>query len=175
MTQFRNNSEEYSKIKDIVKREVESVLTNPRQILLLTLRSVVESARKESRKFTALVYNFPSPNTLGQSPPTFAGNQYSYVPYMDEQYLSSEYSNNNEETYERILLNEAGQLYNKMVKDLTDKAISNTTSKNESSLQLESELRNVKFGSTSRLEAYRNRSEAEYTFIQSEADDGNRG
>ena len=68
---------------------------------------------------------------------------------MEEQYLSSEYSNNNEETYERILLNEAGQLYDKSVIDLTDKAISNTTSKSESTLQLESELRDVKNDSTS--------------------------
>jgi hypothetical protein len=68
---------------------------------------------------------------------------------MEEQYLSSEYSNNNEETYERILLNEAGQLYDKLVIDLTDKAISNTTSKSESTLQLESELRDVKNDSTS--------------------------
>ena len=82
---------------------------------------------------------------------------------MEEQYLSSEYSNNNEETYERILLNEAGQLYDKLVIDLTDKAISNTTSKSESTLQLESELRDVKNDSTSWLEVYINRSEAECT------------
>jgi hypothetical protein len=134
MTYFKDNSEEYSKIKDTIKREVESVMTDPKQILLLALRSVVESARKESSKFTALVYNFPSPNALGQSPAAFADNQYGYAPYMDEQYLSSEYSNHNEETYERILLNEAEQIYDKMVIDLADKAISNTASKNEPSL-----------------------------------------
>ena len=63
MTYFKDNSKEYSKIKDTVKREMESALTDPRQTIMLAVRSVVESARRDASNFYALVYNIPSPST----------------------------------------------------------------------------------------------------------------
>jgi hypothetical protein len=131
MTYFKDNSEEYSKIKDTVKREMESALTDPRQTLMLAVRSVVESARRDSSNFYALVYNIPSPSTLGYSPSAIG--EYNNVSYTDKRYLSSDYSNS-EEAFEKILLNEAEELYDQMIISHTDKAISDTTSKSESSL-----------------------------------------
>lgn len=64
MTHLRNNSEEFSKIVNTVKREMEGTLTEPRQILMLAFRSIVESVRKDASKFHALVYNLPSVNTI---------------------------------------------------------------------------------------------------------------
>src|ERR687896_220929 len=45
MTHLQNNSEEFSKIVNTVKREMEGTLTEPRQILMLAFRSIVEFVR----------------------------------------------------------------------------------------------------------------------------------
>ena len=107
MTYLQNNSEEFSKIKDTIKKEMEGTLTDPRQILMLAFRSLVESARKDISKFSAIVYNLPV--AIAYSP---------------------DYSNN-EDTYERVILNEAEELYDKMMMNRMDKAISGGTSKSE--------------------------------------------
>jgi hypothetical protein len=118
MTHIRNNSEEYSKIVDTVKREMKGTITDPRQILMLALQSIIESARKDDGKLFALIYNLPTTS--------------SHFP---------DYSTN-EDTYERILLNEAEDLYNEMITNHMDKAISNTIRKSELSLKPEEGLDN---------------------------------
>jgi chromosome segregation ATPase len=107
MIHLRNNSEEYSKIKDVVKKEMEGTLRDPRQILMLAFRSIVESARNDASKFYALIYNLPSENTI-----------------------SPDY-NTNEDIYERILLNEAEDLYDNMIANELNNAIGNIMRKND--------------------------------------------
>jgi hypothetical protein len=113
---LRNNSEEYSRIKDAVKGEMEGTLKDSRQILMLAFRSIVESVRKDASKFHALVYNLPSVNTI-----------------------SPDY-NNIEDTYERVLLNEAEDLYDKMITNHMDNTITNVISKSELFLRPQAEL-----------------------------------
>jgi hypothetical protein len=116
MTHIRDNSEEYSKIKDAVKREMEGTFMDSRQILMQAFQSIVESARKDASIFHALIYNLPSANTI-----------------------SPDY-NTDEDIYERILLNEAEDLYDKMVANHMDDVISDTISKGELSLKPEDGL-----------------------------------
>jgi hypothetical protein len=146
MTYLQNNSEEFSKIKDTIKKEMEGTLTDPRQILMLAFRSLVESARKDISKFSAIVYNLPV--AIAYSP---------------------DYSNN-EDTYERVILNEAEELYDKMMMNRMDKAISGGTSKSEPPLGPKTEPRNIKKDSNS-LVAYTYRMEEGHSFSQSEIDD----
>jgi hypothetical protein len=138
MTHLRNNSEEYSKIIDTVKREMEGTLADPRQILMLAFQSLVESVRKDVSKFHALVYNLPSVNTMSPD--------YDII----------------EDTYERVLLNEAEEIYDKMIINYMDNAISDTTSKNKLSFRAQAELDNVENDSAS-FAAYMYRRE-EHTF-----------
>lgn len=143
MTHLRNNSEEFSKIVNTVKREMEGTLTEPRQILMLAFRSIVESVRKDASKFHALVYNLPSVNTI-----------------------SPDY-NNIEDTYERVLLNEAEDLYDKMITNHMDNTITNVISKSELSLRPQAELDDIEDDSAS-FTTYVHKGE-EHTFIQSQS------
>ena len=116
ITHIRNNSEEYSKIIDAVKREMKDA----RQILMLALQSIVESARKDDGKLFALIYNLPTTS--------------SHFPDY----------NTNEDIYERILLNEAEDLYDGMITNHMDKAINDTIRKSELFLKPEDGLDNFK-------------------------------
>lgn len=143
-----------------------------RQLLKLTLTSLIESLRKDPTKFHALYYNMSSSSakspSSSSSPPTTTsdGNhqQYDYVPFMNEQDLSIDYSN--EEICMKMLLDESEGIYDKMVEDLTNKTISDLTCDSEllSSLARK-ELSDIQKDSTHRLAAYTYRRE-DHTFIQ---------
>ena len=143
MTFIRNNSAEYSRIIEAVKREMKGTLTDPRQILMLTFQSIVESARKDDSKLFALIYNLPTAS--------------SHFPDY----------NTNENNYERILLNKAEDLYNMMIADHLNNAIGTITSKSDLPFKPQDELDNIGKDSAS-FRAYRYRRE-EHTFIQSES------
>jgi hypothetical protein len=141
---FQNNNETYLQIKQTIKREVEIILTDRRQLLKFAILSIFESLRKDPRKFYALYNNMSSSSSakspsLSSSPKTTGygsiQQQYDYVPFMNEQNLPIiDYSN--EEICEKILLDESEELYDKMVQDLTNKTISDVASDSESSLSL---------------------------------------
>ena len=57
---IRLNNETCIKIKQIVKQEIESIISNPRRLLRIALASLFESSRKHPGKFQALYYNMPS-------------------------------------------------------------------------------------------------------------------
>jgi hypothetical protein len=102
------NNETCINIKQIVKQEIESVLSNPRRLLRLALASLFESERKNPGKLRALYYN---------SFPTSAVEQF---------FLQSSMTNPsvyNEDSLEKIILDEAEQLYNKYVNVFTDRCI----------------------------------------------------
>jgi hypothetical protein len=64
---FQNNNETYLQIKQTIKREVESILTDRRQLLKFAILSIFESLRKDPRKFYAL-YNNMSSSSSAKSP-----------------------------------------------------------------------------------------------------------
>ena len=57
---IRLNNETCVKVKQMVKQEIESIVSNPRKLLRLALASLFESSRKHPGKFQALYYNMPS-------------------------------------------------------------------------------------------------------------------
>jgi hypothetical protein len=95
---------------------MEGTLKDSRQILMLAFRSIVESARKVASKFHALIYNLPIVNTI-----------------------SPDY-NTNEDVYERILLNEAEGLYDKMIANHMNDVVSNIMSKSNLPFEPRAEL-----------------------------------
>jgi hypothetical protein len=87
-----NNNEGYIiKIKQTIKREVESTLADHRQLLKLALVSLIESLRKDPRKFHALYYKMyscsakSSPSSSSATTGYGGQEQYNHVPFMNEQ------------------------------------------------------------------------------------------
>lgn len=58
------NNETCVKVKQMVKQEIESIVSNPTRLLRLALAALFESSRKHPGKFQALYYNMPSHLTL---------------------------------------------------------------------------------------------------------------
>jgi hypothetical protein len=169
------NDEGYLKIKKRVSQEVENTLANHRQLLDFALLSIIKSLRKDPKKLYILYYNLSAVKTAVPSTSTTTNYsiQNNVVPFMNEQCLSHDY--NDEETCEKMLLDESKVIYDKMVEDLTNKTVDDLATDIQSppssslSRTKESEIQK---SSTQKLAAYKYRSE-EHTFIQSEIDNEN--
>jgi predicted transcriptional regulator len=107
---FQNNNETYIKIKQMIKQEIESIISNPRRLLQFALVSIFESSRKHPGKLHAMYYNMPTIRTMERS----KGDSH----HQDIQYEQYSYQHTNEyDTCENILLDEAEQLYNRMIEE----------------------------------------------------------
>jgi hypothetical protein len=56
---FKINNEEYVRVRENVKQEVESTIANPKQFLKWALSSLIEFLRKDLSKFQLLYYQMP--------------------------------------------------------------------------------------------------------------------
>jgi hypothetical protein len=124
--QFEKNNEEYLKINQTVRENVSSILSDGKVLLRLALDSLIGSIRNDPAKYSPLIYyyNNVSPTTRTNSFCMYGGQQQQqYIPSQD--YFI--------EHYTAMLLNEAEKLYNKLVKDLTNRIIDNTAFNNNNS------------------------------------------
>jgi hypothetical protein len=120
LTGFKSTNKDYIKIQFFAKQTVRSALSSKRQLLKIALYSLIESWRADPIKFNSLTHYMSS--TMGMSKSTmidYAGsssryhtNPFSYSP--NQGYY---------ETLAEVLVNEAAILYEKMVKDFTNQAI----------------------------------------------------
>jgi hypothetical protein len=99
------------KIHQTVKDKVGSILSDGKVLLRLALYSLIESIRNDPVKYGSLIYYNNMYSTTDSS--------YMYV--GRQQYVSSQ--DYFIEHYSAMLLNEAEKLYNKLVKDLTNRVI----------------------------------------------------
>ena len=115
------NSEACIKIKQIVKQEIESIVSNPTRLIRLALAALFESSRKHPGKLQALYYNMPSnfsvEQILSQSSISQDSNQYRYGENEDE----------------KLLIEEAEQCYNRMADAVTNSCINRISYDIESS------------------------------------------
>ena len=111
--QFENsNNEGYIKIRKTVEEKVDSVLSDRKMLLKLSLLSLTESMRKDSDKYSSLIYhNNTSSNTDHNS------QNYETASYgqQQQQYQSQDYIS--------MLLGKAEKVYNKLAKELVDESI----------------------------------------------------
>ncbi|MGB7661755.1 MAG: hypothetical protein WBL67_03380, partial [Nitrososphaeraceae archaeon] len=118
------NSETCINIKQIVKLEIESIVSNPTRLIRLALAALFESSRKHPGKLQALYYNMPShfsvEQILSQSSISQNSSQYRY----------------SEDEDEKILLDEAEQSYNRIVNAITNTCINEMPNNTESSSQI---------------------------------------
>jgi predicted transcriptional regulator len=107
---FQNNNETYIKIKQIVIQEIESIISNPRRLLQFALASIFESSRKHPGRLHAMYYNMPTIRTIKRWS--------SEIPIGNNQ--DNQYDNNYASDYgisEKMLLDEAEQLYNRVTEE----------------------------------------------------------
>ncbi len=117
------NSETCVKIKQIVKQEIEGIVSNPRMLLRIALASLFESSRKYPGKFQTLYYNMPSHFSVEQILSQSSISQTSQYRYSE-----------NED--EKLLLDEAEQSYSRIVNAITNTCINEMPNNIESSSQI---------------------------------------
>ena len=115
VTQFKNNNEEYLKIKQAAEEKVKEVLTNGKLILKFATFSVIESLRSHPE-----LYNFISYSTSAET--TYATYGSNYPPLMLSGRQQQQQQSFND-TYTALILEEAEKLYNKLTTKLTNMAI----------------------------------------------------
>jgi hypothetical protein len=117
LRQFKNSDEVYLKIRYAAKQVVSGILSDSRQLLKFAILSLTESLRTDPIKFNFLIHGMPTPLMMSKS--TIEGHQ-GIKPF-------SYYSNQNRyaETLTDLTVNEAASLYEKMVKDFTNEALTN--------------------------------------------------
>ena len=105
------NNESRIKVKQIVKEEIKSIVPNPRMLLKIALASLFESSRKNPGQFHALYYNTPShisvEQILSESSTIQSASRYHIGEIEDES----------------LLLDEAEQLYNRIVDTITNNCV----------------------------------------------------
>ena len=123
LRQFKNNDENYLKIRYAAKQAVESVFSDSRQLLKFAVLSLIESLRADPTKINFLIHGMPSPLTMSKSTIIdHAGSNSSY-------YVKSSSSNYNQnsytETLTEVIADEAASLYEKMVNDFANQTMTN--------------------------------------------------
>ena len=123
LRQFKNSDEEYLKIRYAAKQAVRSILSDNRQLLKFAVLSLIESLRADPTKFNFLIHGMPSPLTMSKSTIIdHAGSRSKYnvkpFPYYSNQ-------NSYAETLTDLIVNEAANLYEKMVNDFANQTMTN--------------------------------------------------
>ncbi len=109
----------YPAVKSTVQQAVEGLLEQHRKILSLALHALIESLRQDPEKLPVLYYNL-STCTLQ--------NEFPFVITFVNGRLDDRHS---EEILEKILVDAATAIYDRMVEELTNKTIVNLVSKSE--------------------------------------------
>ncbi len=105
------------KINQTVKYKVSTILSDAKVLLRLTLDSLIESIRNDPEKYSPLIYyNDMSSITTVDYPASdnYVGQQQQYLSSQDHYYI---------EYYTVMLVQEAEKLYNKLVKELTNRIV----------------------------------------------------
>jgi hypothetical protein len=122
--QFENSDEGYLKVKDMVRQEVELSLSNYRDLLNIALLSIIDSCRNNPEKFNTLYHSLSIDTGImwkGISP-SGQSSKRNYVLSTDQQLYCG--YNSGSDIYHKFLLDEAEQLFNKRIKELTQVCIS---------------------------------------------------
>jgi hypothetical protein len=115
VTEFKNNNEEYLKIKQVAEDKVKDVLTNGKLLLKFATLSVVESLRSYSELCNFIMNNNSNNNTTISYGPHYP----SLMSSGRQQHQQQSFN----DIYTALILEEAEKLYNKIVTELTNSVI----------------------------------------------------
>jgi len=122
---FKDNNEEYLKIKKTVIQQVTSLLFDVKGLLRRSLASLMESMRTDPQKYSNLIYYNGSASARSTDQHYTGYYVHGQHPYPSYDYFFEEYKS--------TLLDEAEKLYNKLVKERTEQIITEYSIKNSSS------------------------------------------
>jgi hypothetical protein len=123
---FKDNEEEYLRIKRVVQNRVTNLLLDGKEILKLALYSLLQTMRADPQKYTNFIY-YNRSSLARKFDWQYPG--YNYV-HGQQPYASFD---NFYEEYKTTLLKDAEKLYNKLVKEWTERIITEYSTKNGSS------------------------------------------
>jgi hypothetical protein len=119
VTEFKNNNEEYLKIKQVAEDKVKDVLTDSKLLLKFATFSVIESLRSNPE-----LYNFISYSTSVEiAATTTYGSNYPSLMSSGRKHQQQQSFN---DIYTTLILEEAEKLYNKLTTELTNGVIAGT-------------------------------------------------
>jgi hypothetical protein len=110
VTRFKNNNEEYNKIKQAGEEIVKSVLNDSKLLLKFATLSVIESLRSNPELYNFVMYDHSNNTTIPYRP--------NYPSLVSEQHQQSF-----NDSYTALILEEAEKLYNKLTTELTNRVI----------------------------------------------------
>jgi hypothetical protein len=128
VTHFKNNNEEYLKIKQAAEEKVKDILTDSKLLLKFATFSVIESLRSNPE-----LYNFISYSTAVETTSATYGSNYPSLMSGRQQHQQSF-----NDSYTALILEETEKIYNKLMTKLTNDIIAATAPIRESSLPLPS-------------------------------------
>jgi|SRR5829696_8518303 len=114
ITGFKNNNEEYLKIKWAAEEKVKDILTNGKLILKFATFSVIESLRSNPQ-----FHNFISYSISVETTSTTYGSNYLSLMSSGRQQQQQSFN----DSYTALILEESEKLYNKLTTELTNRAI----------------------------------------------------
>jgi hypothetical protein len=115
---IRLNNQTCIKVKQIVKREIESIVSDPRKLIKIALASLFQSSRKHPGKLQALYYN---------TSPLLSVEQILSQPRVSQIPSSPGYAEE-----EKLLLDDAEEAYNSMMDAITNRCINEVPNDAES-------------------------------------------
>jgi hypothetical protein len=113
VTQFKNNNEEYLKIKRAAEEKVIDVLTNGKLILKFAIFSVIESLRSNPELYNFVIHDNSNNTTISY------GSNYPSLMLSGQQRQQQSFN----DSYTALILEEAEKLYNKLTTELTNRVI----------------------------------------------------
>jgi hypothetical protein len=125
---FKENNEEYLKIKDTVEQEITRLLLEGTQLLRVALYSLMGSMRKDPEKYSSLIY-------YGHKNNSSYGDYY-HTSYPTNRKNLHQFNSNDSffKALKLVLLEDADKLYEQLLKEQVDTIISRYTSDKNSSL-----------------------------------------
>jgi hypothetical protein len=111
VTHFKNNNEDYLKIKQAAEEKVKDVLTDGKLLLKFAILSVIESLRSNPE-----LYNFVSYSISNNTTISYGSN---YPSLMSSGQVHQQQSFN--DSYTALIVEEAEKLYNQLTTELTNR------------------------------------------------------
>ena len=113
VTHFKNNNEEYLKIKQEAYEELKSVLTDSKLLLKFATLSVIESLRMNPELYNFIKHDNSNNNTISN------GSDYPSLMLSGRQQHQQSFN----DSYTALIIEEAEKLYNKLRTELTNSVI----------------------------------------------------
>jgi hypothetical protein len=135
VTGFKNNNEDYLKIKQAAEEKVKDVLTNGKLILKFATFSVIESLRSNPE-----LYNFVIHDNSNNTPISYGSNYPSSMLLGRQEQQQQSFN----DSYTALILEEAEKLYNKLTTELTNRVMAAAASSRISSLPSQGHNNNQK-------------------------------